>query len=461
MKKLLSLVLAVVLLTGCMPGAAMAAKKNNQMNEGVPVWTEETVSQYILDYIRGDSMTRLWNYYDLQIRRYLPPLAFETLLTELEFLTGEFQTLGSYRSFEEPENELKTHVLHLCMEKQDLDMYFTHKNKENDWEVMALEFVPAEEEIMPVDFQADVAWSESAITVGREPYVLNGMLTMPKKASAEAPVPACVLVHDFDGADMNATIGKTQMFRDFAELMGNLGIAVLRYDKRTYAYPDAKLESVWEEVVEDAILGGQLLQSMPEIDASRVIVVGLGLGGMLTPRIASQSEGVFDGMIIIGSKTDSLLRFDYDRQDGIVSTMTEEERDELKQLLWNLEDMSEEEVRTLTILGRNGYYYWDAVQYDALRLLRKMELPVYVAHGRQDPTVSEDDGRRAYSDELGLHCDYAVYNSFRGLNHILMDDLTTNREGKPEYQVETHLNKQAGRALAAWILNGFQEPAYE
>lgn len=453
--------MVAALLIGCLSGTALAAKKNNQMNEGVPVWNEETVGQYALDYIQGDSMTRLWNYYDLQIRRYMPPIAFETLLTELEFLTGEFQALGSYRCFEEPENELKTHVLHLCMEKQDLDMYFTHKNKENDWEVMALEFVPAEEEVLPVAFQMAETYSESTVTVGNEPFVLNGILTMPAAASAETPVPACVLVHDFEGSDMNGTLGKTQLFRDFAELMSEMGIAVLRYDKRTYAYPDAEIESVWQETIEDALFAGQMLQSMPEIDDSKVVVAGVGLGGMLAPRIASQSEGVFDGIIIIGSKTASLLRVDYDRLNNVVADMTDDEKDDVKQLFYDLDELSEEKARALTILGRNGYYYWEAAQYDALRLLRSMKLPTYVAHGRNDPLVTEDEGRRDYYEELGLSSGYAVYNSFRGLNHILMDDLTTNREGKPEYQVETHLNKQAGRALANWILNGFKELAYE
>lgn len=35
---------------------------------------------------------------------------------------------------------------------------------------------------------------------------------------------------------------------------------------------------------------------------------------------------------------------------------------------------------------------------------------------------------------------------------MLMNDLTVNSQGIPEYSVETHLDTQAGRNLSQWIL---------
>ena len=141
MKRLVTILMLSLTLLACVLPAAQA----NQMQDGVPVWTEASVKQYLLDYIAGNNMNRLWNYFDLQIRRYMPMETYEVMLSELEFLTGDFVSLGEYRCFTEPENELKTHVVHLVMEKQDLDVYFIHKNKTDDWEVMALEFALADE----------------------------------------------------------------------------------------------------------------------------------------------------------------------------------------------------------------------------------------------------------------------------------------------------------------------------
>ena len=59
MKRILMFVLCIMLLSTCFPTAVHA--KSKQMEDGVPVWTEETVRQYALDYVAGTDMTRLWN----------------------------------------------------------------------------------------------------------------------------------------------------------------------------------------------------------------------------------------------------------------------------------------------------------------------------------------------------------------------------------------------------------------
>ncbi|MDD3921768.1 MAG: hypothetical protein PHO41_11410, partial [Eubacteriales bacterium] len=124
MKKLLAFMLAALVLTAVLPASSLAAE---QMREGVPVWTEETVKDYAMDFINGIDMDRLYGYYDLQIRRYMPMDTYTGMLTEIEWMTGDFVAFGSYDSYEETDQEteqaLKTHVLHLCMEKQDLDLY--------------------------------------------------------------------------------------------------------------------------------------------------------------------------------------------------------------------------------------------------------------------------------------------------------------------------------------------------
>ena len=43
------------------------------------------------------------------------------------------------------------------------------------------------------------------------------------------------------------------------------------------------------------------------------------------------------------------------------------------------------------------------------------------------------------------------------LNHILMNDLSTNDQGVPEYQFATTLDRLAGRNLAQWILALYSE----
>ena len=457
MKRFLSYILCLIFLFSAFPTAVLA--RGNQMEADVPVWTEDNVRQYALDYISGREMDRLWSYYDLQIRRYMPPAAFSDFLVEMEFLTGDFISLGSYRCFEVPDEQLKTHVLHLCMEKLDVDMYFTHKNKEDDWEVMALEFVPAEEEIAEnTEAQSiDIDYTETAVTiVGSSAYPLEGIFTMPNSASSTQPVPVCIFVHDFGPHDRDLTLGNTKMFKDFAAELAEMGIASVRYDKRTYAYPDYEAETVWDEVVEDALAAIELVKTNSQIDQQKIVVVGLGLGGMLCPRIASQSEGTVTAMIMIGSVPDSLLDFEYSRADEYLATLSDEEADNIRYIVRNFDNYSDSKVLEMTLFGKNAYYYREADKYSQYRIMKKLMLPVFIAQGKRDPVVSENEGRRAYNDEFG-RSGFVELETFRGLNHILMNDLTTDASGTPEYEIETHIDKQAARTLANWILHLYQD----
>lgn len=460
MKRAIALTLMMTIIFACLPAVSLAAK---QMEDDVPVWTEETVRQYALDYIEGKSMSRLWGYYDLQIRRYMPMETYEAMLTDLEWMTGAFLELGSYRSFEEPENKLKTHVLHLIMEKQDLDMYFTHKDKEDDWEIMALEFVPAEKEelsdgsdmLVGGRATAEPDYEETDVTVGQAPYVLEGVLTMPKEASEETPVPVCVFVHDFGAFDHDLTMGQTTFFADLADALGKMGVASLRYDSRAYAYPDAQAETVYDEAVEDALAACQLLKDNPLVDQERIVLVGLGFGGMIAPRIVSQSEGAFTAMIILGSTPKTLIEWYCATQSEAYDALGEETQETIEKMIRKVSSVSEEEARALTLFGKNGYYFWEDLHYNAVDLIKELKVPTYIGQGRRDPIVSEDDGRIAYADAIGDNMTFMSFKAFRGLNHILMNDLTVNEDGLPEYAVATHIDTQAGRTLAQWVLNLF------
>lgn len=460
MKRAIALTLMMTIIFACLPAVSLAAK---QMEDDVPVWTEETVRQYALDYIEGKSMSRLWGYYDLQIRRYMPMETYEAMLTDLEWMTGAFLELGSYRSFEEPENKLKTHVLHLIMEKQDLDMYFTHKDKEDDWEIMALEFVPAEKEALSDGSDmlvggratAEPDYEETDVTVGQAPYVLESVLTMPKEASEETPVPVCVFVHDFGAFDHDLTMGQTIFFADLADALGKMGVASLRYDSRAYAYPDAQAETVYDEAVEDALAACQLLKDNPLVDQERIVLVGLGFGGMIAPRIVSQSEGAFTAMIILGSTPKTLIEWYCATQPEAYGALGEETQETIEKMIRKVSSVSEEEARALTLFGKNGYYFWEDLHYNAVDLIKELKVPTYIGQGRRDPIVSEDDGRIAYADAIGDNMTFMSFKAFRGLNHILMNDLTVNEDGLPEYAVATHIDTQAGRTLAQWVLNLF------
>ncbi|HPS81349.1 MAG TPA: alpha/beta fold hydrolase, partial [Candidatus Limiplasma sp.] len=437
-----------------------------------------TVKQYAADFIAGNSFERLFGYYDLQIRRYMPIDTFTGMLTEIEWMTGDFVAFGQYATYEEPELKTKTHVLHLCMQKQDLDLYFTHKNKEDDWEVMAVEFVPSAKQDVPVNADSTVAgsdtaaqtnYTETAVKVGADPYTLDGILTLPAGASAVNKVPGVVLVQGSGPSDMDETIGQTKLFADIAAAFAQKGIATLRYNKRTYTYGSAMTAeqianlTVEEETIQDAISAGQLLKANECIEPTEVVLLGHSMGAMLAPRIASESVGVFTAMILIAGSPKSLLDVMISQNQDALAALegdalatAQAQEDEFEQQVAALTAMkTADEAKAVTIAGVNGYYFWEMMQTDVCKLIKKLKLPTYIVQGNEDFQISLEDGIEAYEDGLETKAEFVDYKIYRKLNHLLML-FAGPSEAKgtvEEYNTPAALDKQAGRDLADWVLN--------
>lgn len=459
MKRSIAILLVAALLFA-LPVQALA--KSKQMDSEVPVWTEETVRQYILDYVDGSDMERLYGYYDLQIRRYMPNAAYEKMLTELEWMTGEFVCLGSYSNFEGTmrlsESKIiptKTHVVHMHMEKQDLDVYFTHKNQENDWEIMCFELVPAAKQDVDTGFAVDsqpsaaIGYVESAALINEgTDHQLDAIITLPAEMEEGEKVPACVLVHDAGPMDKNASLGATRFFEHLAQELADMGIASIRYDKRTFVYGEDPEMTVYDEVVADAVYAAQVLAENEHVDSEAIVVIGHGFGALVTPYIAEQSNGLVAGMILIGSRPES-----YARQLLETADLSREEVSQLNDFVNNLRRKTEQEARTFEMFGRNGYYYWEMEQHNHVSLITQLELPTYIVQGRNDSMVTENQGWRAWAEELKNYGAFVSYQSYRGINHLLSNDLSMDENGMPQYAVDAGIDVTAVRDLAGWILD--------
>ncbi|MCL2603206.1 MAG: alpha/beta fold hydrolase [Defluviitaleaceae bacterium] len=170
--------------------------------------------------------------------------------------------------------------------------------------------------------------TEQEVTIGAgTPWPLGGTLTLPAVVSVANPVPAVVLVHGSGPNDRDLTLGVNRAFYDIASYLTANGIAVLRYDKRTFTHGAALAEkfdvneagmlasnfTYWEETIEDAVLAAGLLRADARIDSARIYMAGLSLGGMLAPRIHA-SGGDFAGIIIMAGSPRHILEITVEQE---------------------------------------------------------------------------------------------------------------------------------------------------
>ena len=149
-------------------------------------------------------------------------------------------------------------------------------------------------------------FDEHDVTLGSGPLAVPGTLSLPRAAG---PHPALLLLGGSGPVDRDGTILRSRPLKDLAWGLASQGVAVLRFDKVTYAHPDQvganRAFTVADEYLPDALAGLGLLRNHPAIDAARVFAAGHSLSGTVAPRVAAADPAVA-GLVILAGGTEPL-----------------------------------------------------------------------------------------------------------------------------------------------------------
>lgn len=294
-------------------------------------------------------------------------------------------------------------------------------------------------------------------------FPLNGILSMPDNVTGK--VPAVVLVHGSGAHDMDETIYANKPFRDIAEYLAANGIAVIRYDKRTFSHGTKIIQqfggsaTVKEETTEDAILAADMLKSDPRIDENRVFILGHSLGGMLATRIHAEG-GNFAGIISLAGSPRSLLDISYDQQAVYVNGMPDGDEktflllqlaryDEQVEALMNLPD--DEAKNTPMSGGVSVYYYKEMDKHSVSEYLNETAVPFLILQGSKDFQVYADNDFVLWQELLAGRAN-ATFRLYEGLNHLFMPSTGKSiTEYQEEYKIENRVDSQVLADIAEWI----------
>lgn len=233
--------------------------------------------------------------------------------------------------------------------------------------------------------------------------VLAGSLTLPGGTGSR--IPAVVLItgsspHDRDNASPQAPVTAYRPFRQFAHQLSSHGIAVLRMDDRGIG------ESIGGDIrqlttaerAQDIEACVAYLRQRPEIDASRVGLVGLSEGVSIGHLIASQDRQIKALVLLsgIGSPGKEVLR--YQVQQGVLS------EDALAVLL-------KEDKNTRFLYG-----------FDPLVTARRITQPVLIIHGDKDKYVPYADAFRLGEAMKERGNKKVTIRILAGYNHALLKE---------------------------------------
>ncbi|WP_245228194.1 alpha/beta hydrolase [Xanthomonas bromi] len=169
-----------------------------------------------------------------------------------------------------PVNERQQNGLTLIEQRLEFEhgALLAHASIDRDGKIAGLLLTPAAAAPPPPP-AADAGFAEHALAVGPLP----GTLALP---AGKGPFPAVVLVQGSGPQDRDETIGPNRPFLDVARGLAAQGIAVLRYDKRTYALPESfagRMDDGFtmdDETTNDAVVAIATLACAPGIDPKRI-----------------------------------------------------------------------------------------------------------------------------------------------------------------------------------------------
>ena len=285
---------------------------------------------------------------------------------------------------------------------------------------------------------------------------LPGTLTLPR---GEGPFPAVVLIHGSGPSDRDETLGLVKPFRDLAEGLAARGIAVYRFDKRTYVYgqeimSDTSFTPV-EESVEDAVAAVQLLAQQEKIDPSRILVLGHSLGGNLIPavdRALREAPVKACGYILMAASArplDVLMREQTDFLYSLLPDVTPEMEGQKDALfaeldkLQNLDSLPESEA----VAGAYVPYWRWLAAYDALSAAGEITVPCLLLQGQEDYQVTLED-YVLWQNALGKNPGWTMV-TYPGLTHAFTPGQKT--EGSNVYARGAHMDPQVIGNIADFI----------
>lgn len=295
---------------------------------------------------------------------------------------------------------------------------------------------------------------EREVAVVTDSFNLGATLTIPKNA---AHPPIVVYVQGSGNNDRDETIKSNKDFKDIAYALANFGIASLRYDKRTFVYGAHHSSRSYldltpkEEVTDDAQSALKLARTFPEVDTSKIFLLGHSLGAMMAPRIA-QLDGRLAGVIMMAAPARPFEDIVLEQEEYLLPQQASKEQSEkgikaTREFVERIKKHQYSDSTSPELLFNLPGKYWDYLRlYDQVKTAEILTVPMLLLQGDKDYQVSPKE-YELWKKALGGN-KKVTFMMFPGLYHLFMRGKGTYTD----YNVPSHVSEEVTTTIAKWIL---------
>ena len=274
---------------------------------------------------------------------------------------------------------------------------------------------------------------------------LTGTLTLPTVRHGR--VPAVVTITGSGTQDRDERISIVEGYRPFwqiADTLARRGIATLRLDDRGMNGSSAgPANATSADYANDIRAALAYLRTRPEIDGSRLGLVGHSEGGMIAPMVAATDPGLKGIVLLAGPAYTGRRILAYQQRNAV---------DNARSLMpaARARALAESDSATKALAEKSAWlrYFMD---YDPLATARKVRVPVLILQGETDQQVTpEQADTLAAAFRAGGDRDVTV-RKFPATDHLFLADSVGDPSRYPILPSRTVRPEVLG-AVADWLV---------
>ncbi|MFB8282308.1 alpha/beta hydrolase family protein [Nocardia colli] len=317
---------------------------------------------------------------------------------------------------------------------------------------------------------SDEAYHSTDVTIRNDAVTIGGTLTIPDQGG---PFPAVVLVPGGGKQNRDEEFAGHKPFLVLADTLTKAGYAVLRTDDRGVGGTTGdKDDATYEDLVSDIVAQISYLRERPDIDRTRIGLLGHSQGGSLAPLVAEKaSDKVAFAVLMAGpaqtgceinkhqmrvqlqatgtTSPDRLAASDDSVQtecDLLRAGNFDEARRNARAANRQLPEA--EQARDEDIDKAINAQYAALSTYDPTSALRSLKVPALALFGTKDVQVDAAANEPLMRNLLADN-PKATVHTFEGANHLMQQAIT----GMPdEYAtIETTIDPKVLDYLTTWL----------
>jgi uncharacterized protein len=210
------------------------------------------------------------------------------------------------------------------------------------------------------------------------------------RPTGSSPAPLVVMIQGSGPQDRDETVGPNKPFRDIAWGLAERGVATLRYDKRTRAFPKSYKGSLESESIDDAVDAVAFARTLDGIDTSRLFVLGHSLGGLAAIYVVQRAPVA--GLILMASPGRPMDQVIRDQVRTLNAPLGDAKLAEVLKMQDDI--MGKVRAGTATpqdLQGQPIGAIRDLIVRDPIAELKKSTVPLLVLKGAKDAQVFQAD----------------------------------------------------------------------